>query len=1560
MSAADRTVEGFGLSPQQRRVWQLLGSAARGVYCVRVAAATTHGDPDAVERAVQATAERHEILRTRFRRVPGMGLPIQEIGATSRIEVIRRRKRRGAPEDLWPEALDELDRAILDPAEGPLAALSITPLADSSRTLICALLSALVADARTALNLLGEIHDRCVGTGGVPHDEPIQYADAAEVFEELLVSEDTREGREAWHRARQLVAGGLPEPAFARPGAGELRFSPRRLLDRPDGASPAPPTSPAPDADLEERFGLPGRAVRLAAWSVVVARHTGWSEPLIGVRFPGRSYEGLDEAFGTFVRVVPVACAVRDPEPFRDLAERLAADLDAAEERQEYFDWPDGGSESLRVAFGGDPLALPPDPGLQVLCVTEQIDRADVDLVSVPAGGRAVTGLRYDAARVPEPAAVRLLEGLRAVLDAVTDSPEAVVGTLDGLSPSLRRRLLVDLAAPADRTAPFSDSRQLHELMVEQAERSPDATALTAGPVSLSYGELRRRVARLAAALRQRGVDAGDRVLLCLDRSSRQVVALLGILEAGAAYLPVDPTFPPARVSLILDQANPRAAVADREAAGRLPLADLVGEDRLLLLDDEAGAVTAGSAGGGPGAPTSPSSPGAESLAYVLYTSGSTGRPKGVMVPHRAIVNRIRWMIEAFAFGSGDAVLAKTPVTFDASIWEIVAPLASGGRVALAAAGEERDGEALLRTATRERVTVLQLVPSHLRAILDEAPEPCPSLQRLFCGGEALPVDLAERAAEGWGAVVCNLYGPTEAAIDSTFQPVDRRFGTAIVPIGRPIANARAVLLDRALRPVPPGVAGKLHVAGPGLAHGYLGDPARTAERFVPDLSSPDPGGRVYRTGDIARLLLSAAGEVDGTLLFAGRVDYQVKIRGVRVELGEPAAILREHPAVRDAVVLACDGPGGARMLVAYVAADEKRGLTAELRSFAAARLPDAAVPAHFVRMDALPLKDNGKLDRSALPSPESAARADSASAPARTQTEQIVAGILEEVLGIEGVGARSSYLELGGHSLLATQVISRIRNTFQVEVPLKILFETPRVEELARRVETEREAGRGIEIPPLAPRTTAESATAPLSFAQQRLWFLDQLQPGGASFNSSIGLWLDGLLYRRALARSLRAVVERHQVLRTVFPDCDGKPFQKILPPPRRVLPLVDLAGLPAERREPETRRLAIATARRPFDLQRGPLLRARLVRVSDERHAVLFTLHHICGDGWSTGLLVREVSTLYEAFRMGRPSPLPRLTVQYADFASWQRSWLRAEVLRREGEHWKRQLAGAPPTIALPTDRRRPALPSGAGARFSFELDAELVAGLRRLARGDQATLFMVVMAAFQALLFLRSDQGDLVVGTDVANRNRAEVEGLIGFFVNQLALRARLSRETTFRELLRQVRTTTLDAYDHQDLPFDKLVEAVRPDRRSERVPLFQIKLNFQNTPSTTLELDGLRVSRLEVRRDSSQLDLIVNLEEAGDVVRGSAELDTDLWREDTVRELIEDYRLLLAHWADQPDAPLSAGREVLAAAGRERRETHASEFGEAGLRMLRDRLRRSRAPACLPVEGGESRG
>ncbi|MCP4659506.1 MAG: AMP-binding protein, partial [bacterium] len=805
-------------------------------------------------------------------------------------------------------------------------------------------------------------------------------------------------------------------------------------------------------------------------------------------------------------------------------------------------------------------------------------------------------------------------------------------------------------------------------------------------------------------------------------------------------------------------------------------------------------------------------------------------------------------------------------------------------------------------------ITALFVTTALFDQLAREAPSTFSSLRHLLFGGETVdPRRVREVLESAPPGRLLHVYGPTESTTFATWQRVVAVAPDAVtVPIGRALANTRLYVLDRRLRPVPIGVPGELCLGGDGLARDYHARPGLSAESFVPDAVSGLPGERLYRTGDLVRLRL------DGAVEFLGRIDDQVKIRGFRIEPGEVEVLLAQHPAVGEAVVVVrADVPAPQareKRLVGYVVADEGSAIdTAELRAFIKERLPDYMVPAALVELDELPLTPNGKVDRRALPAPEWQG-AEAEGGALRTAPEEILAGIWATVLGVERIGAEDDFFELGGHSLLATQVVSRVREVFGVELPLRKLFEAPTVAGLAALIEAAAKEDRERRLPPLA-RRPRDGEPLPLSFAQQRLWFFDQYVPGSPLYNLPSAVRTSGRIEVAVLARSLNEIVRRHEALRTTFADVGGQAVQVIAPALDLELPLVDLRGLLPEARESEARRLAAAEAARPFDLARGPLLRVRAASLTAEQHLVLLTMHHIVSDGWSMGVLIRELEALYAAFSAGRPSPLAEIGIQYADHAVWQRQWLSSAVLEEELGYWRVELAGIS-RLELPTDRPRPAAQSFRGSGRTFALSAELSKALVRLSREHGVTLFMTLLAGFKVLLARSTGQDDVAVGSPIAGRNHREIEELIGFFVNTLVLRTDLSGNPSFSELLGRVRRGALDAYAHQDVPFEHLVEELEPERDLSSTPLFQVMVALQNAPQGTLELPGLTLSpAAEEGGKTAKFDLTLSLRESELRVEGGLEYCIDLFDATTIDRFLAQYEQLLAGAVADPERRLS---------------------------------------------------
>jgi amino acid adenylation domain-containing protein len=1124
----------------------------------------------------------------------------------------------------------------------------------------------------------------------------------------------------------------------------------------------------------------------------------------------------------------------------------------------------------------------------------------DVEEMGGAAGSLEYARDLFDAATVD-----RLLGHLRNLLAGAVEDPGRRLSELPLLTAAERLELI-------EQTRPLRPAPPpllVHAGVAAQAARTPDAVAVADGSASLTWGELLERARGLARRLRALGVGPDVPVGLFLERSPDMMVALLGVLEAGGAYLPLDPAWPADRLRLMLDDAHAPVLVTHRPLAGAVPPGDraVVEVDRMDRSDrsDQSDATT----------------PLPGHLAYVVYTSGSTGRPKGVAMTHAAITAMLLWQQRTSAAKAG-RTLQYTSLSFDVSFQEIFSTWWAGGTLVLVSEDVRRDPAALVRHLAAERVERLFLPFVALQqlamAALDEdASGAFPdSLREVMSAGEQLYVtpqvaELFSRlASQGDTAELHNHYGPSETHAVSWLALRGDAAGWPERPsIGVPVDHARVFLLDADLQPVPAGVAGEVWVGGAGLARGYLGRPDLTAERFLPDpfdwVEGWTPGDRMYRTGDLAR-----RGK-DGLLEFLGRGDAQVKIRGHRVELFEVETALARHPAVQQAAVTVRGATSGTRRLVACVVL--KDGVPApsfrELRTFLAESLPDPMVPTAWARIEALPLTTTGKLDRRALariePQDEAANVGDMGGEPfvgPRTPAEELLAVIWSEVLGSRRISAEDDFFELGGHSLLATQLASRIRETFGVDLPLRRLFEDSTLSAMSAAILSMESPVQPA--PPIRPRPLSAPADLPLSFAQERLWVLHRLQPESPAYNVPLALTIEGPLDVPRLARALSAVVRRHEVLRTVFAERDGAPVQVVLPPVDTPLPRIDLGRLPEGLRASEARRLAEVEAAHPFDLARGPLLRAVLIDlVVGERRLLLLDLHHIVTDGWSMGVLVREVNALYAGER------LPELPVQYADFALWQRSWLTGDVLERQIAWWRERLAGTPAALELPADHPRPPVQTQRGAEHRFGLGTDLTRRLQELARAEGVTPFMVLAAGLFALLARLTGQRDLTIGAPVANRNRRETEELIGFFVNTLVLRAGVSRDETFRSLLRQVREGSLGAYAHQDVPFEKLVDELHPDRDLSRSPLFQVALAVQNAPLPEVDLGEARLVPEEIPTEVAKFDLAFVFTEIDGRLAGLLQYATDLFEATTAARQARHLEALLEDLIARPGARLA---------------------------------------------------
>jgi len=1497
------------LSFAQQRLWFLHDLAPESsVYNVpRMLRFRGTLDEDALRRALDEIVARHEVLRTTF--VVVENRPTQVIAERGSVPLLRTdliSLPSAAREEEAARIAEEEQQGRFDLARGRLLRARLLRLGPEEHILLLTS-HHIVSDAWSAGILLRELEIlyRAFSQGRpspLPR-LPIQYADFAVWQREWLSGKVLESQLEYWRKQLEGSEPGLELPTDRprpleqsfRGGRHSVSFS-KDLL--------------ASLKRLSQQEGATLYMTLLAAFGALLLRYTGQEDIAVGSPIAGRNRPEIEGLIGFFVNTLVLRTDLSGDPTFRELLHRVREvalnaythqDLPFEKLVEELAPKRDLGANPLfQVLFAlqDAPSASFELPGLQVVSRLGETGSTHFDLeIYLWEESETLTCKVVYAADLFDPGTiVRMVEHYGRLLENVAANPDRRLSALELMSDFERHQVLTGWNDPA---AEYRCEATLSKLFEDQVERTPESEAVVFGQARLTYRELNERANRLARYLRARGVGPEFLVGICVERSLEMVVGLLGILKAGGAYVPLDPSYPRQRLAFMLE--DTQAPVVLTQASLLESLGE--GDFQRVRLDADWPEIAQESVENLP----SQSTP--ENLAYVIYTSGSTGTPKGVAIEHGSVVNLLLSMQERLGLGQGDILLAITTLSFDIAALELYLPLIAGACVAVCPRESALDGKALEEELRRCGATVMQATPASWRLLLDagwDGGNP----RTLLCGGEALPRELADHLLEK-SSCVWNLYGPTETAIWSTAYRVEA--DGRPVSVGMPLANTRIRILDRQGGLVPVGVPGELYIGGAGLARGYWRRPELTAERFVEARFHGAGEERLYRTGDRARY------RSDGQIEYLGRLDDQVKIRGYRIEIGEIEEALTRHLEVRACAVVARQEEAGDKRLVGYVVKREGTSPSVtQLREFLKKTLPDYMIPSTFVFLEVLPLTPSGKVDRKALPAPEGRPELEGIFVAPRDPIEEVLAGMWEQVLGVERVGVEDDFFALGGHSLLATQVISRIRDAFDVELPLRSLFEAPSVAGLARKISSARrqEAGSPARLLLPAPRDREF-----LSFAQQRLWFLDQLEPGNPFYTTSRVVRLMGDLDVDALQEAFAGVVARHESLRTRFESVDGRPVQIIEENVSFGLSVVDLGGLQQKDREATIARRVAKDLSRPFDLALAPLLRATLWRLSKDEHVLLVSTHHIVSDAWSMGILVKELAALYEESRGGVAGGLPRLPVQYADFARWQRERLSGEVLDKQLSYWRKQLAGMAPKLELPTDRPRPPAQSFRGDRRSVSLPKNLVTALTEISRREGTTLYMTLLAAFQTLLFRYTGQEDVVVGSPIAGRNRAEIEGLIGFFVNTLVLRTDLSGDPSFRELLRRVRDVALGAYDHQDLPFEKLVEDLDPERDLGANPLFQIFFALQNAPETPFELAGLRVMPLPVESRTTRFDLEVHLWEKPDGLTCTFVYATDLFDSGTIVRMMGHYQNLLEEIVRDADRQVS---QLVILSERERRQ------------------------------------
>ncbi|MFC6014269.1 amino acid adenylation domain-containing protein [Nocardia lasii] len=1518
------------LSPAQQRMWFLnrfdRASVAYNIpFALRLTGAL---DLTALQAAMADVITRHESLRTVYPELDGT--PVQSIvTATEALaELARAAGAASNPTDTTiaaaslltpvPTSADDLPAAIRALAETTFDVTTEIPVrmrlfkVTETEFVLAAVLHHIAADGSSiapfVADLMRAYTARLADTAPGWAPPAVQFADYALWQRELLGDEadpNSVAAQQVTYWQSQLA--GLPDQLalptdHPRPARQSLRGDKVTFTL---------------DADLHTALTALGRThgatlfmVVHAAFAALLARLSGSADIAVGTPNAGRGEAELDEVIGMFVNTLVLRTPVAAERPFTDLLttarstdiaafshadvpfERLVEVLNPARStaRHPLF--------QVGYSFQNHDRGLLELPGLTVSNIEFDSGVAQFDLHlfamdnytadGTPAGIDMALGYATDLF-APETAA-RFAAAFRRVLESVTAAPETAVGDLDLLATD--RTVLLDTWN--DTTHPV-EATTLAELVVRQANSTPEALALTDGAIELDYATFDARVNHVAHLLIAEGVGPERTVALAMRRSLDLVIAMHAVVRAGGAYVPIDPDHPADRIAYILDTAAPLCVLTT--AADGLPIAvdaPVFELDHTALHEVSTAPITDADRI----APLRPEHP-----AYVIFTSGSTGLPKGVTVPHAAVVNQLAWLHDRFAMTTTDRVLLKTPATFDLSVWEFWSPLTSGGALVVTRPGDERDPDRLRATMSDHGVTVLHAVPSLIGMLLASETALPSSLRAVLAIGEALPAATATQFRAATTATLHNLYGPTEAAVSITEYEVAQD-PTHVVPIGTPAWNSALYVLDARLHPVPIGVAGELYLAGDQLARGYHGRPALTADRFVASPFAPE--ARMYRTGDVVRW------RADGTLEYLERADFQVKIGGFRIELGEVETALLRCADVRAAVAVAKRDERAGTRLIAYAAADFTPGaehvVATRLRTELAAELPAYMVPAALVVLDALPLNANGKVDRAALPEPEFAEA--TFRAPA-TPLEQLVADTFTEVIGSRGAGLDDDFFALGGNSLMATRLAARLGAALGAQVPVAAVFDAPTVAALAAHLaDLDPTSAR----PPLVKRTTEGPAV--LSPAQQRMWVLHQLAPQSAAYHIPAAIRLTGDLDLPALRAAIADLLARHDTLRTRYPDTAAGPVQQVMP---AWAGAVDLTPIPVAPDAVEARITALVA--QPFDITAAPPVRIALYTLGADDHVLVVVVHHISADGYSIEPLTRDLVRAYVDRSQGREPGWAPLDIQYGDFSTWQRELLGAEsdpdsVLTEQLSYWTRELAGAPEVLALPTDRPRATRREMRGATVEFDIDSTLTRALDEVARTNGTTLFTVVHSALAVLLAKQSGTTDITIGAPVAGRGARELDDLVGMFVNTVALRTEVDSRAPFTDLLAQAKRRDLAALSHADVPFEQVVDAMGRVRTGAHTPLFQVMLTFQNMPPGGIDLPGLRVTTLDPGLTEAKFDLhltaLQRYAEDGtidglDVHFGYA---TDLFDESTIRTLSERFRLVLAAVAEDPTVVVRA--------------------------------------------------
>jgi amino acid adenylation domain-containing protein len=1489
----EEVIQGYRLSPQQKRLWLLQQESDSPAFRAQCAI-TIEGklDAAALTAALDELVKRHDILRTTFECLYGMTIPVQVV-ADARPQSGIEYDLRGLAQQEQAERIQQTMREVLhrafDYGREPVLRRLLLRLSEDKHILVITL-PALCADSIGLSNIMREIGDcyEAIVIGEKSAHEPMQYLIASEWQNNLFDSEDFELGKTFWQRQDLSSPGALRLP-FGREPEKAGKFQPECVSAAIDSAAATK------IAETAQQYGVSVSVFLLACWYVLVGRLTGQSEVTIGVRYDGRVDDEMEQAVGLFAKHLPIQSRISEQIRFSQLLEQIDESAREAHGWQEWFIWDHltGGRADtcattfLPVSFGYEEEPASYSSRGVTFSICERyvcIDRFELMLNCARGSEGMMAHLFYDTGVYGGRDAERTLRQYERLVWSAAQNAEARVDELDILTREDRRQLLTEFN---DTKNEYPQRNNIQELFEQQAELTPDAIAVVHGQESLTYAELNRRANQLANYLRRLGVGAEIRVALCLERGLEMVVSLLAVLKAGGAYVPLDPSYPLERMRHMLEDSQAAVVLTQKRLMGRLPEYQAksidVYSDRSNWADESASTPMTGMS--------------EQNLAYIIYTSGSTGWPKGVGIEHAQLLNYVRAVGERLSLEPGWRMALVSTLAADLGHTVLYPSLCLGGVLHVVSEECGLDKRLWEEYQSQRQIDCLKITPTHVQALVNRRlglP-----LKRLILGGEQCSREWVRLVRE-WSpdCEVVNHYGPTECTVGAITHLVQNE-AKENVPIGKPLSNVRAYVLSGAGGLVPVGVPGELYIGGAGVGRGYVNNPETTARQFVPDEYGNQAGARVYRTGDLVRY------RRDGNIEFMARIDYQVKIRGFRVELGEIEAVLAQHPGLLNAVVVAEGDDPATRRLVAYlVAKTESAPANNELRDYLAARLPEYMLPSAWVMLEFMPLTPNGKVDREALRAAEgSQVKGTTGFEPTQTPTEHLVAGVWSSLLALDQVSRHDNFFALGGHSLLATQVITRLRDCLQLELALGSLFEAPTVAGFAEKIDAAMRAAPMPGPPPLRPASPSE--TYPLSFGQLHMWLREQMMPEGSG-SYIWGAWRqeEKDFNLAALEQGFSEIIRRHKALRTTFPSIKGECMQLIGEAEPICLPVADLSMLSEQEKGAELRRWNIASARRRFDLGAGPLIRVRLIKLGEGRQVLQYIMHHIIADARSVDVIGSELGKLYDSYTHGEASALEELELQYVDYAVWQRDYMKGLALQRRLEYWRQRLEGAPALLELQTDRTRSEIRTYRGGWQRLRLTSGVAQSLIALSKQEDVTLFMTMLAAYQILLYRQGGQQDISVGTPVTFRDRAEIEGLVGYFTNTVVLRVDLAANPSFREVLRRVREVTLGAYTHQELPFDVLVEQMGVGKGQAHAPLFQAWFNFLDH-STTDVSNFLSARSEESETNTHRFDLAMVVTHYAPGLDVSLGYNKDLFDSERIKAMLGQFERLVRQMIAEPD-------------------------------------------------------